>query len=136
LKIYHFRGTLFVIDIFWKLQFLKHFIFWNYALFCQLWKCLNGHFWSMAKVVLRIWCGTWNSNLKSDLIHKLMILYQSSFYAAFMHFASTSVNMTWIWEEESLSSGVSSHKINRYLFSRYHWKHFVWVGQQTTYSCI
>ena len=24
---YDFRGTLFVIDIFWKLQFLNHFIF-------------------------------------------------------------------------------------------------------------
>ena len=25
---YHFRGTFFVIDIFWKLQFLNHFIFY------------------------------------------------------------------------------------------------------------
>ena len=24
---YHFRGTFFVIDIFWKIQFLKHFIY-------------------------------------------------------------------------------------------------------------
>jgi hypothetical protein len=24
---YHFRGTIFFIDIFWQLQFLNHFIF-------------------------------------------------------------------------------------------------------------
>ena len=28
----------------------------------------NGHFWSVAKAELRIWCGTWNSNLESYLI--------------------------------------------------------------------
>ena len=44
-------------------------------IFCQLnlefskeiCKWLKGHFWSVAKAALRIWCGTWNSNLESYL---------------------------------------------------------------------
>ena len=46
-------------------------------IFCQLisefwweiWKWLKGHFWSVAKAVLRIWCGTLNSNLESYLVY-------------------------------------------------------------------
>ena len=34
---YQFRGTFFVIDIFWKLQFLKHFVYQNHAYFSIAW---------------------------------------------------------------------------------------------------
>ena len=34
---YKFRGTFFVIDIFWKLQFLKHFVYQNHAYFSIAW---------------------------------------------------------------------------------------------------
>ena len=35
-----------------------------------MWKSLKGHFWSVAKVVIRIGCETWNSNLKNHLMKK------------------------------------------------------------------
>ena len=35
--------------------------------FCQLNSKLLQIFWSVTKVMIRIWCGTWNSNLKSYL---------------------------------------------------------------------
>ena len=71
---YHFRGMLFVIDIFWKIKFFRHFTHFTYFLkWCRFlsaefrdMKMTYGHFWS---IVLRIWCGTWNSNLESYLIH-------------------------------------------------------------------
>ena len=40
----------------------------NRPILIVLWKCLRGHFWSVAKVALRIWSGTWNWNLNSYLI--------------------------------------------------------------------
>ena len=36
IQAYDFRCTFFIIDIFWKLQFLKHFITKNEPNFCQL----------------------------------------------------------------------------------------------------
>ena len=64
----HFSWTFFVIDMFWKLQFLKHlklcpfFVSWIWS-FVKRWSWLKGHFWSVTKVVIRIGCATWNSNL-------------------------------------------------------------------------
>ena len=51
---------------------------------------------------------------------------------AFMLHLCTLHQQVSIWEEESLSSGVSSHKINRYLFIRCHSRIFVKVGHQIT----
>ena len=42
--------------------------------FCRLNWELKGHFWSVAKVVVRIGCVTWNSNLKSYLISNIWFL--------------------------------------------------------------
>ena len=75
-----FSGTFFVIDIFWKLQFLKHlkhfllklcpfFVSWFWSFVKRYEIDLKGHFWSVVKVVIRIGCATWNSNLKSYLLH-------------------------------------------------------------------
>ena len=35
----------------------------------DIWKGLKGHFSSVVQVVYRIFCGTWNSNLKRTLVH-------------------------------------------------------------------
>ena len=37
IKEYQFRGMFFVVDIFWKLWFLKHFVYWNHAYFSITW---------------------------------------------------------------------------------------------------
>ena len=37
---------------------------------------LSGHFSSVAKVVLMIWCGTWNSNLKSYLVWTVLLIFR------------------------------------------------------------
>ena len=76
-----FSSTMF---FFWKLQFLKHlkhFLLKLCTFFCQLilefwweiWKWLKGHIWSVAKVVIRVGCATWNSNLKSYLVSKYLV---------------------------------------------------------------
>ena len=50
-KEYDFRGTLFVIDIFWKLHFLNHSIFWNDVQFLTTFTQLNARL----KNFLRSW---------------------------------------------------------------------------------
>ena len=75
-----FKGHVFCHWKFLKTSKFKAFLFPKIlAIFCQLnlefweeiWKWLKGHFWSVAKVELRIWCGTWNLNLESYLLHNL-----------------------------------------------------------------
>ena len=54
----------------------------------------KGHFWSVAKAVLRIWCWTWNSNLESYLIHmyrkyvEITILIQLNLHSQMLEYES------------------------------------------------
>ena len=55
----------------WKIDFesqkLTIFVSWIRNFGKRYENCLIGHFWSVAKVLLGIWCGTWNLNLKRYL---------------------------------------------------------------------